>query len=166
MKKLFLAFTLFISFTGFSQQELKLDIIDALALRTIEVSYEHYMSNQSSIGVSALFNFEGKGSDFRYNEETMITPFFRHYFSTESKWNFFSEMFLGINFGEREVINGLVNTYLDYTDAALGIGIGTKYVSEGGLILDVHAGLGRNLFGSDSPVIVPRVGVGIGYQFK
>ena len=42
---------------------------------------------------------------------------------------------------------------------------GTKYVSTGGLIIDAYAGVGRNLFGSDSPVLVPRVGVNVGWRF-
>jgi len=43
--------------------------------------------------------------------------------------------------------------------------VGTKYVSTGGLIIDAYAGVGRNLFGSDSPVLVPRVGVNVGWRF-
>ncbi len=74
-------------------------------------------------------------------------------------------MFFGINTGEDEVNNNGIFTYTDYTDGALGIGIGTKYVSEGGFVIDVHGGLGRNLFGNDSPILVSRVGVGVGYQF-
>lgn len=165
MKRILIAFSLIYSISAFSQQELRLDITDALALKTVEASFEYYVSDQSSIGVSALFNFEGRSSDFRYNEDRMLTPYFRHYFSADGNWNFFGELFFGINTGEKENVVNNVTTYTDYTDGALGIGVGTKYVSEGGLVLDIHGGLGRNLFGSDSPIIVPRVGVGIGYRF-
>lgn len=165
MKKLVLLFLLTLSLVCTAQQELKLDIVDALALKTLDVSYEFYVNENSSLGVAALFNFEGKSSDFRYNEDRMITPFFRHYFSANGNWNFFGELFFGINSGEKEENTNNVTTYTDYTDGALGIGVGTKYVSEGGLIIDVHGGIGRNLFGSDSPVIVPRVGASIGYRF-
>lgn len=165
MRKLLFAFALLISSISFAQQEIKVDIADALALKTLDISYEYYLSDQSSVGISALFNFEGKGSDFRYNEDRMITPYFRHYFTTEAKWNFFGEGWFGLNFGEKEINNGGNITYKDYTDGALGIGIGSKYTSAGGLTIDVHGGLGRNLFGSDSPIIVPRVGIGVGYSF-
>jgi hypothetical protein len=150
---------------SFAQQEIKVDLTDALALKTLDISYEYYISDQSSVGIAALFNFEGKSSDFRYNEDRMITPFFRHYFTTEAKWNFFGEGFFGINMGEKEITNGGTTTYKDYTDGALGIGIGTKYTSPGGLVIDIHGGIGRNLFGSDSPLIVPRIGIGVGYSF-
>ena len=165
MRKILLVFAFFFSAISFAQQEIKVDLTDALALKTLDISYEYYISDQSSVGVSALFNFEGKGSDFRYNEDRMITPFFRHYFTTEAKWNFFGEGFFGINFGEKEINNGGVISYKDYTDGALGISVGTEYISAGGLVIDIHGGLGRNMFGSDSPIIVPRVGVGVGYSF-
>ncbi len=165
MRKILFAIALLTSTLSFAQQEIKVDIADALALKTLDISYEYYLSDQSSVGISALFNFEGKGSDFRYNEDRMITPYFRHYFTTEAKWNFFGEGWFGLNFGEKEINNSGNTTYKNYTDGALGIGIGSKYVSSGGLTIDVHGGLGRNLFGSDSPIIVPRVGIGVGYSF-
>jgi hypothetical protein len=40
-----------------------------------------------------------------------------------------------------------------------------KYIAKGGLVIDVFGGLGRNLFSSDSPVIVPRLGLNIGWRF-
>ncbi len=165
MKKFLFSIVFLTSFCVQAQQEVKVDLGDALVLKTLEVSYEKYLSEVSSIGVSALFNFEGRGSDFRYNENQMITPFFRHYFTSEAMWNFFGEVWMGINFGEYEVDPNGNLRYENYTDGALGVAIGSKYVSEGGLVIDIHGGLGRNLFGSESPLIVPRVGVGIGYRF-
>lgn len=166
MKKLFFICMLSCSFFSFAQQEVRVDLADALALKTLDISYEYYLSDQSSVGISALFNFEGKNSDFRYNEDRMFTPYFRHYFAPEAIWNFFGEVFFGINSGEKEINNGgTTTTYKDYTDGALGVSIGTKYTSPGGLVVDIHGGLGRNMFGSDSPVIVPRVGVAVGYSF-
>ena len=43
--------------------------------------------------------------------------------------------------------------------------VGTKYISKSGLIIDAYAGLGRNLFGTDSPTIVPRAGLNVGWRF-
>lgn len=73
--------------------------------------------------------------------------------------------FLGINSGKKESTKDSGVYDLKYTDGALGIAVGTKYVSTGGLIIDAYAGVGRNLFGSDSPVLVPRVGVNVGWRF-
>ncbi|WP_064966268.1 DUF3575 domain-containing protein [Tenacibaculum ovolyticum] len=167
MKKIFLIAVLFVSSFAQAQQEVKVDILDALAFKTVELSYEYYTSSRSSVGVSALFNFEKRSADFKYNEKRMITPYFRHYFTDSSNWNYFGEVFLGINTGENEVkvAGSMVKQYKEYTDGALGIAIGSKYISSGGFVVDVYAGLGRNMFTSESRSVVPRVGINLGYRF-
>lgn len=164
MKKIILIFTLFVSSFTYSQREIKLDIADALVIRSLEFSYENYINEDSSFGISALFNLAKQDIDFRYNENIMITPYYRHYFTTEYKWNFFGEGFLGINSGKKESIKDSDVYDLKYTDGALGVAVGTKYISDGGLVIDLYGGLGRNLFGSNSPVIVPRFGLNIGWR--
>ena len=158
MKKLFFAFGLLLSSLTQAQQEIKIDIADALIIRSLEFSYERYINSESSFGISALFNLTKESEDFRYNEDLMITPYYRHYFSSDATWNLFGEGFVGINSGKRAKLVG-------YTDAALGIAIGTKYVSQSGLTIDLYGGLGRNLFTTVSPVIVPRAGLNIGWRF-
>ncbi|WP_397445163.1 DUF3575 domain-containing protein [Polaribacter sp. R77954] len=167
MKKIVLFFILLTSSFVFSQKEIKLDIADALVIRGLEFSYENYINNESSFGVSALFNLAKQDINFRYNENMMITPYYRHYFTSEYNWNFFGEGFFGINSGKNEIPNlgGSGITYEKYTDGALGIAVGTKYVAKGGLVIDFYGGLGRNLFGSESPVIVPRIGFNVGWRF-
>ena len=167
MKKHLLILVLLISSFAHAQREIQLDLFDALALKTIEVSYEHYLNEQSSVGIAALLNFEKFSADFKYNEKRAITPFFRHYFTTENNWNFFGEGFFSLNFGEREIkpIGTGNSTYEDYTDGALGVAAGTKYTSENGLTIAIYGGAGRNLFNDDSPVVVPRVGVSVGWRF-
>ncbi|MFD2568626.1 DUF3575 domain-containing protein [Pseudotenacibaculum haliotis] len=166
MKKLTLILFLFCSGAVLAQEEFKVNITDALALKTLNVSYEHYVTEQTSVGVSALFNFENESSDFRYNEDQMFTPFVRHYFSTQSTWNLFGELFFAYNKGDEETVVNNIPVSEDYSDGALGLAIGYKYISSGGFTVDVHGGLGRNLFSKDSPTIVPRVGVNIGFQFQ
>ncbi|SDR66395.1 Protein of unknown function [Polaribacter sp. KT25b] len=165
MKKLVLLITLFISSFGFAQQELKLDIANTLIIKNLSFSYEQYLSDESSFGVSASFNLAKQSADFRYNENTMITPYYRHYFTTNEQWNFFGEGFFGINSGKKESVKNSDIYDVKYTDGALGVAVGTKYIASGGLTIDLYGGLGRNLFGSDSPVIVPRLGLNVGWRF-
>lgn len=143
-------------------QEVSLDLADALIIKSLEVSYEYYLSDNSSVGMSGFYNFEKNSSDFRYNEKSMITPFFRHYFSDNRNWNYFGEIFFGINTGIKEESN---KTLTNYTDGALGVSVGSKYISNGGLMLSALAGVGRNMFSNNSPIIVPRVGLNVGYRF-
>ena len=167
MKKIFLIAAMCISSLSQAQQEVKVDLLDALAFKTLEVSYEYYTSERSSIGISALFNFEKRSADFSYNEKQMFTPFFRHYFTNNRNWNYFGEVFMGINNGERtiDVEGSNAKKYKSDTDGALGIAIGSKYISSGGFIVDTYVGLGRNMFSSESRSIVPRVGINLGYRF-
>lgn len=58
MKKIVLAAVVFVSSLTYAQQEVKVDLLDALAFKTLEVSYEYYTTDRSSVGISALFNFE------------------------------------------------------------------------------------------------------------
>ena len=162
MKKVLIIIILFVSVMTQAQREIKIDLLDALALKTVEVSYEHYLSTKSSIGLSALFNFDNSTSDFKYNEDRMITPYFRHYFTENRSWNYFGEVFLGINFGEDLVTINNVTTEESYTDGALGVAVGSKYISKGGFVVDIYAGAGRNLFSDNSPAVVPRVGLNLG----
>ena len=163
MKKALFIFGVLISSLGFAQQEVKLDIADAIVIRSLEFSYEKYITVENSFGVSALFNLADQETAFRYNENMMITPYFRHYFSTDAQWNFFGEGFVGINSGKKNIND--TTPLKKYTDAALGVAVGTKYISKSGLIIDAYAGLGRNLFGTDSPTIVPRAGLNVGWRF-
>ncbi|WP_299047219.1 hypothetical protein [uncultured Polaribacter sp.] len=165
MKKILLVLGLAFTSLGYSQQEIKLDLGDALVIRSLEFSYENYISEDSSFGISALFNLAKQDVSFRYNENVMITPYYRHYFTADEKWNFFGEGFVGINSGKIESIEDSGVYDVKYTDGALGIAVGTKYVANGGLVIDLYGGLGRNLFGTDSPVLVPRLGLNVGWRF-
>jgi hypothetical protein len=165
MKKNILLFTLFIGSFGFAQQEIKLDIGDAIVIRGLEFSYERYLTDNSSFGVSALFNLEKEGVTFRYNENMVITPYYRHYFTTNEQLNFFGEGFFGINSGKKEAIKDSGDYDVKFTDGALGVAVGAKYIASGGLVIDFYGGVGRNLFGSNSPILLPRVGLNIGWRF-
>lgn len=167
MKKTILAFVLLVSSFAYAQQEIKLDIGDALVIKSLEFSYENYLTENTSFGISASFNLNKQDVSFRYNENTMITPYYRQYFSTNEQWNFFGEGFIGVNAGKKESdpINNPDIFDTKYTDAALGIAIGTKYISTSGLTIDLYGGIGRNLFASNSPTLVPRLGLNVGWRF-
>ncbi|MDA9339381.1 DUF3575 domain-containing protein [Polaribacter sp.] len=166
MKKTLLIATIFISAMTHAQQEVKLNIANALVLKTVDVSYEYYLSKDTSIGISGLYNFEQKSADFRYNEESMITPYLRHYFTSDRTWNLFGEGFFGIGSGYKKIeLDGAPINYEKYSDSALGISFGAKYVSESGFLVDVYGGIGRNLFSANSPILAPRLGINVGWKF-
>ncbi len=158
MKKILFILAVVFGTTTFAQrgvQEISLDVGDAIGMRSLEITYEHHILENSTAGLSAFINFAKSG--FKYNEKTMFTPFFRHYITIEKNWKYFGEVFFGINSGTRKE--------KDYTDLALGVTGGIKYISNDGIAISGFAGAGRNMFSKDSYAVVPRVGITVGYRF-
>ncbi len=160
MKNFLLFLVITISSITYAQkgmQEINIDVGDAIIMRSLELTYEYNVLEQSSVGLSAFINFAKESSKFRYQEKTMFTPFFRHYFTDSRKWNYFGEVFFGINSGYKDE---------NYTDLALGVSGGLKYISNGGVTISGLAGVGRNLFTDKAKLpVVLRFGVCVGYRF-
>lgn len=171
MKKIIFGFILLAGLSMSAQNnQIKVDLLDILVLRTLDVSYENQLNDEASIGLSVFINFEPKENDFRYNEDFQITPYFRQFITNNGGFDVFGELFGSLNFAETEEekdANGLVTKESEsYSDFALGLGIGAKHVSKNGYIFEINAGLGRNLFNSEvSRQFVPRFGISIGKQF-
>lgn len=165
MKKILILLTLFGTLSVSAQyNEVKLDLLDLIALRTLDVSYENHLNDEASIGVSVFMNFEPKEHNFRYNEDFQITPYFRQFLTDTYGFDVFGELFGSLNFGETDE-NDLGDTE-NYTDFAIGLGAGAKHISKNGYVFEAHAGVGRNLFNSSvSGNFVPRFGISIGKQF-
>ncbi len=52
-----------------------------------------------------------------------------------------------------------------FTDFALGFGLGSKWIHKKGFVFEINAGIRRNLFRDNSPEIVARGGITLGYRF-
>ncbi|MCF6296616.1 MAG: DUF3575 domain-containing protein [Flavobacteriaceae bacterium] len=183
MKKFLTFILLFVTFISFSQEtekyekshELKINALSLIFFKSIDVSYEYLLDEESSIGISFLVNLNDEYNDGpNYNETIAITPYYRHFFSKRYAWGFFVEGFGMYNAQKIEdydydsIIGG--STYLDKrtSNFALGVTLGGKFVSEKGFIFEFFGGIGRNLFTSDSRYnseIVPRIGTSFGYRF-
>ena len=166
MKKILFLVVLAMSFVGTAQnnKEIKLDIFDVLALKSLDISYEYIMNDESSIGISVLSNFEKTSASFRYSQKLVVTPYYRQHLFQRDNVNFFGELFGAINTGDLEPDE--LGDPDSYTDFALGLGFGGKYLSENGFVVDFHAGIGRNLFNTNlSQEVVPRIGISVGKRF-
>jgi hypothetical protein len=160
MKKIVLLLFLAGTFAGMAQKnnEFKIDVFDILALKSLDISYEHEMNADASMGIALLFNFEKTASNFRYNEEFVLTPYYRQYLFDRDNFTYYGEFYGALNMGKKKEE--------DYTDFAFGLGFGGKHISDNGFVVDIHIGIGRNLFNTDlSPEVVPRAGISIGKRF-
>lgn len=183
MKKLLFLLTVLCSITtasgqdgasiGIDKHELKFNATNLIIFSYLDGAYEHLINEESSFGVNLLFSFSDDEVLDEYRTFS-ITPYYRQYFSKKYAKGFFVEGFGMLNSGDAfaEVVVfdefGNVSSTLDekYTDFALGISVGGKFVTPRGFVVDLYLGIGRNLLNTDlSPELVGRGGVTLGYRF-
>ena len=152
----------------FKKNELKGNAL-LLVLGSFDVSYERILNEESGIGISVNIPFDKKNWDINY----AITGFYRYYFGKKPAAGFFGEAFGMLNNVDDYVYT---ENQIDYyyepkkiTDFALGIGLGGKWVTKKGLLLEINAGVGRNLFNNQYDdrdyELIGRAGVTVGYRF-
>jgi hypothetical protein len=177
MKKLLIMFCLTVFTFGYSQEEKQVIFPKNeikgntlfLVLGAVEFTYELLPNENSGLGVSLFLSSE---EDF--DTSFSLTPFYRAYFGKKPAAGFFVEGFSMFNTGKKgSYYNYDYNTdtsnYIEgkkYTDFALGFGLGSKWVHKRGFVFEINAGIGRNLLSSNSPEIVGRGGITLGYRFK
>jgi len=142
--------------------EAKFNVLDLIAFKSVNVTYQYILNEESGAGVSVFFPLTDQQNLFSQDEKFTITPFYRHYFELSGVSNVFAEAFFAINSGEGEFEGANV----DYTDGAFGFAAGKSYISDGGLVAELFVGAGRNLFEAEgAPDFVPRIGINLGYRF-
>lgn len=165
-----------------AKSEVHLNVLNLLVFGALDVGYERLINDHASAGVeifSKVFNKnEGEDVDLSnvYAKDFSITGKFKYFLNEENTaWGYYAEAFgmfsNGNNEKEVEITDATtgepktIKADLEYTDIALGIGIGGKFVSKQGFLIDVSFGIGRNLFDKNSPDIVLLPTVNMGYRF-
>jgi len=147
------------------QHEVKIDVFDMVAFKSLDATYMYILNEESGVGVSIFMPLSDKANIFNYNETFTLTPFYRQYFPLGPVENVFAEAFFAINSGED--FND-ANEFVKYTDGAFGFAVGKSYISPRGFVAEAFIGAGRNLFDSSngaSPSFVPRIGINLGFRF-
>lgn len=193
MKKIFTLILLFSFCIGFSQNdeseteeqptaqqlsknELSIGALNLIAFGAIDLAYERVINANSSWSGELFIQALNKDSEDvaeAYDKDFSLTGKYKHFFSSGYAKGFYVEGFGMFSSGayeydyyyspdpniQRESFNR------NYTDFALGFGVGGKFVSSGGFMLDLSTGLGRNLFSDNSPTIVGQFNVNLGFRF-
>lgn len=183
MKKplLFLLFTFLVSLSVFSQEttqdnttqdfnEIKINMTNLIGFKWLDVSYEYILNEESSIGIGTLVSI---GSDEDDNDGLdeyrtfSLTPYYRHFFSKKYAQGFFVEGFAMLHSGKDEFYNYDSSSYYDekYTDLAIGISTGAKFVTKRGFIAEIYLGIGRDMLNQSDIEVVGRGGVSLGFRF-
>ncbi|MGL2962524.1 DUF3575 domain-containing protein [Flavobacterium sp. RSB2_4_14] len=175
MRKLIVLSFLLCSLFAFSQEtqsqdfkrnELKGNAL-FLVLGSFEFSYERILNEESGVGIAVNLPFDSDNWDINYT----FTGYYRYYFGKKPASGFFGEAF-----GMLNNVDDYVTDEPDYyyeqktlTDFALGIGLGGKWVTKKGLLLEINTGIGRNLFNNQYDdrdyELIGRAGITVGYRF-
>lgn len=182
MKKITLTISLlFVFLNVFSQEnkqishsEIKVNAAYLIAGKP-EIGYEYILNEESSVGVDLLFAIDDN-PDFKF----ALTPYYRLYFGKKRAAGFFVEGFGMLNIIEDDYIiyydydasiygTSSGDTHENYTNFALGIAVGGKFLTKSEFLFEIYGGIGRNLFNNDNNYnnyeFVPRIGVTIGKRF-
>lgn len=143
--------------------EVKFNIGLFLATTTVDMSYEYYLSEDTSIGGTVYFDNES--TDF--NGDFGLGANFRAYFGYRPRSGFFAEAFGLYYTGEEELESGGVRPTADYSSVALGLGLGNKWVTRSQRFsLEIFGGFGRNINPEDfQDSFIYRGGLSVGFRF-
>ena len=161
------------------KQELRLDIFQLIVLPGIDISYERFIDEVSSWGVSGFINFDsGFDEGYRY-QSFELSPYYRLYFSQGRRNNggFFIQPFFSLVNGEFYRYHDDLPYYdtqydqeVDFIGLAGGALIGHKWINRKKYTFEIHTGVGRYFVGKTSDsyasnTAYPRINFTIGKQF-
>lgn len=156
-----------------AKNELSIGALNLVAFGALDIAYERIITPNTSWAVEAFIlalNRDNEDIAEAYRKDFSVTGKVKYFFSDRSAWGFYVSGLAMISSGDDEELffnqDGSFRTETDnYTDLALGFGLGGKFVAKQGFFLDLNAGIGRNLFSSVSPTIIGQFGVNLGYRF-
>lgn len=171
-----MALAILCSIIGYSQEtedsqdvlrknEFKINMTNLIIFKWFDVSYERILNEESTFGVGVLVSLDPDYGDGIEEYRTFsITPYYRHFFSKKYAQGFFVEGFGMLHSGKDEYfINSDFSNYEEkYTDFAVGISAGAKFVTKRGFVAEIYLGIGRDLLGSSDIEVVGRGGIAIG----
>lgn len=163
----------------FNKNELKGNAL-FLIIGAVEITYERIITEDSGAGLTFFIAYDENNFNMKYS----VTPYYRFYFGKKPAAGFFVEGFAmynqfdntcrncdydSIGYDEYGNYNPSYNNRREEVsnNFALGLGVGAKWVIKNGFLLELNAGIGRNLYKANnfSPDFVGRGGIILGYRF-
>lgn len=161
-------------FSKTKRHSLSLDVIAGLVFPALNPRYEYTLNKYSGIGADLNINFDNENG-LETLEKFSFSPYYRQYFFSREDYGakgFYGEGFFKFYTYETDTIL-FFEDYIDtnaetYFETAVGVGIGWKWISDSGFLIDINVGLGRNLgFANDLDErdFTGKFGVNFGWQF-
>lgn len=159
-----------------AKNELSIGAFNLVAFGALDIAYERILTPNSSWAIEGFIlalDRDNEDISEAYSKDFSITGKYKYFFGDRSAWGFYVNGLAMISSGEygdwsQDVImrdNSFGYVKEEYTDLALGFGLGGKFVSRQGFFLDLSTGIGRNLFNNNSPTIVGQFNVNLGFRF-
>ena len=152
------------------KNELKLNLVSAVT-GAFEGTYERNLNRKSSLGIS-VFTYFSKNRESNDDINSYVSTYYRRYFGKKFASGFFVEGFGMLSSIDSEKIydvndNSKFTRGADVIDFSFGLGIGSKWVTKSGIIFEVNAGIGKQLFNADKTDfdLFTRFGFHVGYKF-
>ncbi|HEY0045098.1 MAG TPA: DUF3575 domain-containing protein [Flavobacterium sp.] len=161
--------------------EVRVDVLSAIAASKLNLSYERYMSRDWSIGITLGYSDSDKvNEDFdkgyrNSRPEYDVTPFVRYKMSKGIRNFYFIEAFASANGGDyKETVRRIdptgagyyVNEKSTYFDVGAGAGVGYKMYFSDKFGVEFLVAFGTNFVNKDkSPDTLSRVGLSLAYRF-
>lgn len=158
-----------------SRNEIKLNILNTIALGSVEVGYEYFLDSNQSIGAEVLFNdrfsYYPHGKDGKEFNTTSYLVSYNFYFIQEedNPSSFYISPFFKYRNGtyQEQDDNDMIRE-TDMNSAMIGIGAGYKWVYGGQLALGPYVNIARGFSKEVADQFTPvelNAGFSIGYRF-
>ncbi|WP_373056255.1 hypothetical protein [Zunongwangia sp. H14] len=159
-----------------AQNELSIGAFNLVAFGAVDLAYERIINENSTWSGELFFlalNKDNEDDGDPFYKKFSLTGKYKYFFSSNYARGFYIHGFGMLSSGEYNEYDYIYdeNGYMlgdvdhNYTDFAIGFGLGGKFVAPGGFFLDLSAGIGRNLLSEDSPIVVGQFNVNLGFRF-
>ena len=167
------------------KNEFQINAFNLLIFSALDVSYEHIINDESSLGVSMLISLDGtdRFGDYDnpyYSEGFTLSPYYRIYFGNKPYAGFFVESFMMFSKGHYDYYSLSDPSchdciYIDdyysgyklkpFTELGIGFVVGAKFLTRRNFSVSVFGGIARNFLTSHGPGIAPKVGITLGRRW-
>ena len=158
------------------RNEVSIDVISAIAIPALNPRYEYILGRYSGVGIDLFVSIDGDDEfdDYSEYENFSLTPYYRQYFFSKQDYGakgFYAEGFIKFFTFEEAMFSSVDDSVKNesFFDTSIGAGIGWKWISQSGFLVDLGFGVGRNLgLPSDDGIgqeVQARGGLNFGWRF-
>ncbi|MDT0620232.1 hypothetical protein [Croceitalea vernalis] len=164
-------------FATAKRNELSIDVLSAIGIPALNPRYEYILGKYSGVGIDLFISLDGDDNftDFSEYESFSLTPYYRQYFFSKEDYGakgFYAEGFVKFFTYDANISESINNSVTQESifDTSIGAGIGWKWISQSGFLVDLGIGVGRNLALSDNAQqfnneLQIRGGLNFGWRF-